>query len=414
MNPFYRIGRWFSGNATSDHKGPQTTQPASIVHEDTPNYSLDGALQTSTVWACTMLLVENISSLPLMVYELDKDGERTVNHASRLYQILHKSPNARHSSMEFWECLLLNFFLRGNAYARIERDAKGEVIALWPLNSDQMEVIAAEDGSLLYGYQAGNSQLIYTQDQILHIRGPGNGVVGMSPLDFMRSSIGLAVSTQNHTAKTFRKEARRPGILMSDTVLNAEQRAAVKKNFGDIATGGGRELYVLEAQFKFEPLGMSPSDIQLLETRRFAVQDLARWFGVPSVLINDTGETTALGSSVGQIIDGFHRLKLRPTLERIEQALEKRVLTPGQRAKGITVEFNLDALLRASLAERVEIYAKASQNGVYTRNECRKYENKPALPGGDDLTVQSNLVPLHLLSNSAGGKVSESTQPIRQ
>ena len=188
---------------------------------------------------------------------------------------------------------------------------------------------------------------------------------------------------------------------------------ALKNNFGDIVSGSEKELYILEAQFKFDALGMSPADIQLLETRQFAVQDLARWFGVPSVLINDTGETTALGSSVSQIIDGFHRLTLRPQLERIEQALMKRVLSSRQRAKGAIIEFNLDALLRASLKDRMDKYAKGVQNGIYNRNEPRKRENLPPFEGGETFTAQVNLMPVDKLGQQqASGNVAP--EPIEQ
>jgi HK97 family phage portal protein len=149
---------------------------------------------------------------------------------------------------------------------------------------------------------------------------------------------------------------------------------------------------------------MSPADIQLLESRKFAVQDIARWFGVPSILINDTAESTSLGSSTEQIIDGFHRLKLRPQLGRIEQAISKRVLTAKQRSQGYEAEFNLDALLRASLKDRMEIYAKAVQNGLKTRNECRARENDSPIPGGDFLTAQTNLAPLDAL-----GKIQQTS-----
>ncbi len=397
MNAFTSFWSWATGNANAQQKGSQQTQPSSSAHEDAPNVGVDGALQVSTVWACVTLLVETISSLPLMVYETDNEGNRTPMRGERLFTVLHDSPNRRQTSQEFWEQMLLNFFLRGNAYARIMRDANGEVFALWPLSADQIEVVKADDGSIFYRYYINNETLIFLEGDILHIRGMGNGIVGMSRLDYMRSSVGLAISAQNHTTKTFRKNARRPGILMSNDVLTDPQRIALKKNFGDISSGTEKELYVLEAQFKFDPLGMSPADIQLLGTRQFAVQDLARWFGVPSVLINDTGETTALGSSVAQIIDGFHRLTLRPQLERIEQALSKRVLSARQRSMRVVIEFNLDALLRASLMDRMEIYAKGVQNGIYCRNEPRRRENLIPFEGGDIFTAQTNLTPVDQL-----------------
>lgn len=410
MNFITRFFGWFGGNATTQRKGSQVTEPSTTAHDDVPMVGVDGALQVSTVWACVTLIVETISSLPLNVFATDAEGKRQELRGSRLWQVLRTTPNIRQTALEFWETMLLNLVLRGNAYAKIDRAPDGSVISLLPLSADQVEVITADDGSLVYVYRYEGDGVVYTERDILHIKGMGNGTVGLSPLDYMRSSVGLAINAQNHTTKTFKKDGRRPGILMTDSVLTTEQREAVKKNFGDIATGEGKQLHVLEAQFKFEPLGMSPADIQLLETRQFAVQDLARWFGVPSVLINDTAQTSSLGSSTAQIVDGFYRLKLRPQLERIEQAIERRVLTPRQRAENISVEFNLDALLRASLKDRMDIYAKAVQNGLKTRNECRRLENNEPLEGGDLLTAQVNLAPVEQLDGlNNGGSVPPDT-----
>ena len=412
MNIFTRIGGWFGGNANSQRTGTQQTQPASIAHEEAPNIGVDGALQVSTVWACVTLLVETISSLPLVTYGNKPGGGREALKGTPLYDLFHDKPNRQQTAMQFWSSMILNLTLRGNAYARIARNATGDVIALLPLTADQVNVIKPEDGSLIYEYSTEKTSLIYKEEDILHIFSMGNGMVGMSPLDYMRASVGLAISAQDHTNKTFRKNARRPGILMSNSVLTPEQRVALKQNFGDITTGASKELYILEAQFKFDPLGMSPADIQLLESRQFAVQDLARWFGVPSVLINDNAESSSLGSSVYEIIQAFYKLRLAPKLTTIEQAIHKRVLTAKQRAEGVTVEFNLDAFLRSSPSDRMEINAKAVQNGLRTRNECRAKDNLQPLDGGDVLTAQSNLLPMDKLGESLGAPVP--ADPIQQ
>lgn len=412
MNLFTRIAKWWSGNATGQHSGSQLTQPATSAHDDTPIIGVDSALQVSTVWACVSILTDVVSSLPLMVWRDDK-GARVSAKGTTLYEVLHDSPNRRHTAQEFWEFMMLNFVLRGNAYARVDRNGAGEVVALWPLSADQMEVIASDDGSLMYIYYLGNEGIVYQEQNILHIRGKGNGVVGMSPLDYMRSSVSLAIKAQNHTVKTYTKNARRPGLLMVDGVLTPEQRAAVKNNFGDIVTGSDKELYVLEAKFKFEALGMSPADMQLLESRKFSVEDLARWLGVPSVLINDSKDSSALGSSTKEVIDAFVKLRLRSILVKTEQAIRKRVFTPRQRAQGYVAEFKLDALLRASLSERMDAAAKGVQNGLLTRNEGRALENRPAMDGGDILTAQTNLAPLDMLGRIQSGKAVPE-QPIQQ
>lgn len=413
MNIITSFFRWLGGNANTQRQGSQVTSPSTTAHEDVQTIGVDSALQVSTVWACVTLLTETVSSLPLCVYRADETGSRQPVISGRLHQVLCVSPNPRQTVQEFWEQMCLNYFFRGNAFARIARAGDGEVTGLWPLSADQVEVIVTPDDEIFYKYHINGQQLIFVEADILHIRGMGNGVVGMSPLDYMRASIGLAVNAQNHTNNIYRKNSRRPGILMSDTVLTDPQRERLRENFGDIASGGQKELYILEAQFKFEPLGMAPADIQLLESRQFSVQDIARWFGVPSVLVNDTKETTSLGSSVAEIISGFHRLKLRPQLERIEQAIIKRVLSPRQRAARLTVEFNLDALLRASLKDRMEIYAKGVQNGIFNRNEPRRKEGMPAYDAGEIFTAQSNLVPVDKLGILKPTSQSP-TEPIEQ
>ena len=310
-------------------KGLQRPVPSSVAYDDIQSVGLDAAMQVSTVWACVKLLAETISSLPLFLYRSDDNGQRTLARDDDLYRVLHDMPNRRQTAQEFWEYMLVNLFLRGNCYARIRRNSQGRVVALWPLSADQIEVKVLDDGSVAYLYSVDSMRVIFPEAEILHIRGMGNDVVGMSPLDYMRASVSLALRTQSHLNKTYNKNARRHGILMRDSVLTDQQRMALKKNFGDIATGGEKELYILEAGFKFEPLGMTPADLQLLESMRNSVEDLCRWFGVPSVLVNDTSKTTTWGTGVEQIIEGFYKFTIRPQVERIEQALQRRVLSQG-------------------------------------------------------------------------------------
>lgn len=415
MGLFGKLYNYFSGNATSDRKGDQYSGPSVSAYEETPIVGIDSAMQISTVWACVTLIAENLASLPLVPYIKQADDKRIVDQESALYKILHDRPNSRHTAMVFWMIMIFNYVLRGNAYARKEVDARGEIIALWPLSSCQMQPYEDENGEIYYRYQKNFAIQTYTADKILHIRGLGNNIMGLGVLDYMRASAGLSIKAQNHMAKTFAKDARRPGLLYTGgKVLNDPQRDAVRKNFSEITMGNGSGLYLMEGDFKFEQLGMTPADLQLLETRKFTVQDIARWFGVPSILVNDTQETTSLGSSVEQIVEGFYKLKLRTMVTLFEQAIREQVYTPQQRAKRMYAEFNFDALLRSSLSERMDIYAKGAQNGIYKRNECRKRENLDPLPGGDILTVQSNLMPIDMLGVNVNTGGSVPPDPVRQ
>jgi HK97 family phage portal protein len=222
----------------------------------------------------------------------------------------------------------------------------------------------------------------------------------MSRIDYMKSSVGVAVNAQDATAKLYANDNRRPGVFMIDKTLTPEQRAQVRANFKGLTESEADDLLVLEAGAKFEPLALSPAEVQLLETRRFSVEDIARWFGVPSLLINDVTNKVPYGNN-SDLAEFFYRFKLRPLLVNFEQALRKRVFTAAQRAT-MTAEFSLDALLRSNLKDRMEIYAKAVQNGLKTRNECRQLENDAPMDGGEILTAQVNLAPLDKLGQIQG------------
>jgi HK97 family phage portal protein len=228
----------------------------------------------------------------------------------------------------------------------------------------------------------------------------------------MRATTTEAANSQSAASTTFANGGKPSGILMIDKVLKPEQREAIRRNFGQMAEGSTSRLVVLEADMKYQQVNLTPEDQQLLETRKFSVEELCRWFGVPPVLVGHSN-VTAWGSGIEQLIDGFYKFTIRPALVRIEQAVTKRVLTTAQRAT-LTVEFSFDALLRASLKDRMDIYSKATQNGIFTRNECRQLENLPPDDDGNELTAQINLAPLHMLGQTQGATHADQSNPVAQ
>lgn len=423
MGTLYQsLRRWFGAiGSTGQQAGIQYGEPFTRVNSGsapTPDYGIDGSLQVSAVWAAIELLTDNIASLPLFVYKRNQNnptGHKELARGTPLWLLLHDSPNRRHTPMEFWQFMTMNYLFRGNAYARIIRADNGEPIEMWPLASDQVEVEVLPDRSVVYKYIYEGKVAIYSEESIFHWRDKGNGIVGMSRLDYMRQTVALSVSTQNHATRTFSKDGKRPGVFMLDKVLTKQQREHIRANHSGLVEGSDGDLMVLEAGAKFEPLSLSPVDLQLDLTRRFTVEEIARWFGISSVMINDTAKTTTWGTGVDQIIQGFYKFRLRPMLVSLEQAVERRVLSSNQRAR-YEVEFSLDALLRGSLKERLETGSQAVQNGLMTRNEWRQLENLPPVAGADILTAQSNLLPVDKLGKmpTNGAQNASDQDPVAQ
>lgn len=401
----------FSGFALGDRRGKQQPVPATSLVENTTALSPDGALQIAAVWACVERIAKTVATLPLFVYR-NRNGARDLDRGSSLWGVLHDSPNARMTPAEFWTAMCMNLLLRGNAYARIERDPRGECYALWPMSADQVELQILPDGSSVYLYKLENDVAVLAAENVLHIKEMGNGTIGLARMDYMRASTTESTNAQTQASRLFSNAGKPTGVLMVDSVLTAAQRTAIQANFAGMQAGTVGRLFVLEANMKYQQLSLSPEDQQLLETRQFTVEEIARWFGVPSVLINQSN-VTAWGSGIEQLVEGFYKLTIRPLLVSVEQAITKRVLTAGQRAT-LTVEFSLDGLLRSNLKDRAEIYAKLVQNGLKTRNECRQLENDPPVPGGDELTAQTNLAPLKMLGTMQGAGNAGASDAIAQ
>lgn len=394
---FPNLFSWFrAAGALAERKGEQHPLPASPLVEETRLIGSDGALQLSAVWSCIERRANVVASLPFFAYKRASDGQKTLARDSRLYSLLHDSPNARMTPFDFWRAMMMQHDLRGNAYARIDRDATtGEAVALWPMPSDQVQPHVMQDGQMVYVYRIDDDVAVLAAENVLHLKGLGNGTVGLSKLEFMRTTLDEAAKAQNTASKLFGAQGKPTGVLMVDSVLTPAQREAIRKNFGDIAAGNTGRLFVLEAKMEYKQLALSPEDQQLLESRQFGVEEVCRWFDVPPVLAHHSNVTT-WGSGIESILDGWYKLTVRPLLVSIEQAVTKRVMTPNQRAR-YSVEMQFDALLRGNAKDRADLYAKHVQNGIMTRNEARQLENLPPDDSANELTAQTNLVPLAML-----------------
>lgn len=404
-----RLVSWVTGwgGPLGTASGQQLGLPLAPIIDQTKLTLPDAALQISAVFACVEILAQTISTLPLYVYR-DKGGVRVPDKMSRLWLLLHESPNRWMTPSEFLSAMVVNRMLRGNAYALIERDSAGEPIALVPLSPDQMEVSVVEGGEVYVYCQDGDITAL-APENVIHWKGLGNGFLGLSKLDFMRATTNEAIRAQDNANSLYGKGSKPTGVLQTDSKLSAEQVTALMTRFQTSMTSSGGGLIIADRGLKYSQMSLSPADAQLLETRRFTIEEICRWFGVPGVLVGTTGQTT-WGSGIEQIVSGFHKFTIGPLCKQLEQVLERRL----KNYEPITIEFKMDGLLRTDPASRAAFYSTMSQNGAMTRNEIRRLENLPPVEGGDELTAQSNLVPLRKLGAVEPASSPINGEPVRQ
>jgi HK97 family phage portal protein len=254
---------------------------------------------------------------------------------------------------------------------------------------------------LTYHYRNAQGVRVIDQENVLHVKGFGtDGVVGFSPLSHGRETMGVSASADAFAAKAFGSNGRPTGVLMMDQTLTPEQRANAKKIYEGLSVDDSK-LWLLEAGVKYEALSLPPDDLQMLESRSFQVSEIARFFGVPSHLINATEKSTSWGSGIEQLTLGFLQYTIEPYLKEWEAEIHRKLLTRTE-GRSIFVEHNVEGLLRADSAGRASFLATMVQNGLMTRNEGRGKENLPPKDGGNDLTVQLNLTPVDDLPKVSG------------
>lgn len=361
------------------------------------------AMQMTAVYSCVRILSEAVAGLPLHLYRYKEGGGKEKAIDLPLYRLMHDEPNPEMSSFVFRETLMTHLLLWGNAYAQIIRNGKGEVIALYPLMPNKMRVERDENGSLYYEYihssdeadTMKNTTVRLTPYNVLHIPGLGfDGLVGYSPIAMAKNAIGMAIACEEYGAKFFANGAAPSGVLEHPGVIKDPQkvREAWQSQFG--GSQNANKIAVLEEGMKYTPISISPEQAQFLETRKFQINEIARFFRVPPHMVGDLEKSSF--SNIEQQSLEFVKYTLDPWVMRWEQSLSRALFTEEEK-KTLFFKFNVEGLLRGDYQSRMNGYATARQNGWMSANDIRELENMDKIPaeqGGDLYLINGSMLPM--------------------
>lgn len=362
---------------------------------------LDGltALKIAAVFRCVDLISKTMASLPVHLFE-SVDGARK-DKATRhpLYSLVLRLPNEYTTAYDFWQMYVANMLLTRGAFAKIVRNARGEVTALWNIPTanvtgpDQTPegtryiTVTTSEGSetLLAGEYLYVPNFRYDSD-----RTPKN------PIALAAKILGMANDVNSLSASAFRNGVNPGGFLETPTGLSdkAYNRLAedFQKKYAGVQNAG--KFIILEEGTKAQMVDRDLEKAQALDARKFAVTEICRVFGVPPHLCMDLEHATF--TNIEQQSLEFVRDCVNPNSVRIEQAMFRDLLTPRERERYF-FKFNTNGLLRGDTAARVAYYNSARQNGWLNADEIRALEDMNPLPegqGGDVYTVNGNMIAL--------------------
>jgi HK97 family phage portal protein len=368
--------------------GVHKTASGAVVNPET-------AMTYSAVYAAVNILSSAIASLPLHLYRKVPVGkEKADKHP--LYAVLHDTPNNMMTSFTFRQTSMVHVLLHGNFYAYIERDGNGQVKSLWPLVPEAIQVVLVgvngREKRYVYQQQNGKEHTFFPEE-IFHVHGLGtNGIQGQSVIRHARETVGLGLSAEEFGGKFFSNGATLSGVLEHEGVLGTDGVNNLRDSFSGVHQGSGNshKVAILEEGIKYKQIGIAPEDAQFLETRKFQVQEIARWFNIPPHKLAEMTDATFSNIEHQQL--SYVQDSLRPWLVNWEQTIHKDLLGKDQR-KMLFAKFNVNGLLRGDIKARYESYAIGKQNGFLNTDDIRELEDMNKSPNGERFYESMNMIP---------------------
>jgi len=344
------------------------------------------AFQVNAIFSAVSLISDTIATLPVDAF-IRLDGQR---RSFRPRPEWVQRPDIDQTKEAFYGSVIVSLLLDGNAFVRIFSNNRGEVANMVVLNPTQVEIKRNGVGRVMYKVQGDRK--LYNTEEIIHIADvvrPGH-LRGVSRVEALKENFGLALALENYAARFFGQGATTQGIIEYPGKLTAQQAKELQQGFDARHKGWKRahKTGVLSNGAQYKPTSVGNDQAQFIDSRRMAVEDVARAFKIPSHLLNLPGTNSY--ASVEQNNLAWVTHCLRPIAQKLESAFSP-LLSRVEGGDTAFIRFNMDGLLRADINNRYSAYSVGQQSGFLTVNDVRRLED---LPDIDDESANTVRVPL--------------------
>ena len=343
------------------------------------------ALTLSAVYASVRLISDTVSTLPYDQY-IRRDGQRFPFRPREMWVM---DPNPHVDRTTFWQQVVTSLLIDGNAFVLLTRNDEGQIVQMDVLNP-QRTTVQIVNGVKVYRV---NETMTVQQENMLHIAElllPG-AVRGVSRIEKAKDALGLGLALEEYASRFFGNGAYAGGVIEWPGDITKDQAKTLVDSWEGNHKGLNRSHRpaVLYGGAKFTPTTVDPSQSQLLEERRFAIEEVARLFRVPPFMLGVTTAGAVSYNSVEQQMLFFMQHTIQPMVQKLEIAFS-RLLANEQSF----LKFNLNSMVRADLQTRTESYSKALLAGYMSVNDVRALEDMRSVDNGDEYRVPLQNIPL--------------------
>lgn len=363
----------------------------------------DTAFQVNAIFSAISLISDTISTLPIDAY-INRDG---TSRAFRPRPEWVQRPDVDTTKSAFYGSVIVSLLLEGNAFIRVYTDNNNEIVNMVVLNPLDVEIKRNGLGRVMFNVKGeprslSSEEVIFIPDVVR----PGH-IRGVSRVEALKENFGLAIALQNYAARFFGQGTQTSGVLEVPGNLTADQAKTMQEAFDSRHRGWGRahKTAIITGGASYKPTNVPNDQAQFLDSRRMAVEDVARAFNIPPHLLGLPGTTSY--ASVEQNNLAWVTHCIRPIAEKIENALSPLMAryAGGERAY---IAFNLDGLLRADIQARTNAYSTLVQAGVMSVNDVRVREDLTPI---DDESANTVRVPLANV-NIGAANLREQTEKV--
>lgn len=348
-------------------------------------YKTGQAMTLAAVHRCVSVICNSVASLPPKLYAIDEHGYK-LELENDLSYCLAKRPNKKMNAYTFYYLIVRDILMQGNAYALIRR-VNGKIVGFDYISAGLVSPIDCIDH--VEYVVTGVKGRVRSEDILHFMNYTDDGVIGISVLTHARRTLGIADYGDKAAENFYKSGGCTSGFLKFEGPSSQKQREEMISAWNAATAGpnnGPNGIAVLPANVTYTQLSVNPADAQLLESRKFEVIDICRFFGVSPTKCFDM--SSASYSTVEATELAFLNDTLRPLLSKIEMELETKLFSPGEH---YDIKFDVSELLRTDKTSQAQYFTQLFNLGVLSPNDIRKQLDMDAVEGGDIHVAQINL-----------------------
>lgn len=332
------------------------------------SYSYEKAMSLGAVYCAVNQISNSLAMMPIYIYRVDDNGKTQVKHS--LYNVLNMSPDNKYSHFQWMKQMVSSMYLRGNAYAYIQRDEQLNVVSLTYIDSDYVTPMLQPNGTVKY-IVAGMSQAIDAVNMIHLYLYLDNTFRGISTIQYASKALETATEAENHASNFFKSGANLSGVIKASTTLTNDQKKQIQESWRNaFQTGASNKVSVavLPQGLDYQPISISPEDAELLDTRKYDVINIARFFNISPIKLFDLSDVSYNSMEAAQI--SYVNDTVLPVAKLILSEFNRKLFKPSQTGK-LMCDFDFTELLTANKESEANYYKSMLVNGVMTLNEVR-------------------------------------------